>query len=112
MRVEAQDGITDIIIMRNFYFIEQNHILQFGGVANYRALANQRASAHECAVAHLSVLSHDHSLSEIGAGKYLRGIRYPYMLGYFRVLVLRKTLAQPDNEILNSSQRFPRIRKL
>ena len=44
MGTEPQDRIPDIVVMGDLHLVEQDDVLQFGGVADHRAGADQGAA--------------------------------------------------------------------
>ena len=59
MCLVSKNGITDVIVMRNLYFVEQDHIFQLGGVTNDSALADDGISADKSTLADLRAFSDD-----------------------------------------------------
>mgnify|MGYP000169952922 CR=1 FL=1 len=59
MCLVSKNGITDVIVMRNLYFVEQDHIFQLGGVADNGSFTYDRIAADECTVAYFCFFSDD-----------------------------------------------------
>ena len=59
MRFVAKNRVTDVIVVRNLYFIKENDIFQLGGVTNDSALADDGISAVKRTLADLRALSAD-----------------------------------------------------
>ena len=87
MRLKTQHAVSHIIIMWHLYFIEQDHVLQFGGIADHSPFAYQCVTADKCTVTHLCFFSDDGRSMYISAWKCMGRFCNPYILAYFVILL-------------------------
>ena len=90
----SKDGIAYIIVMRNLYFVKQNHVLKFRRISDYRALADDRIAADKRAVAHLRIFPDDRRSMNISGRCDGRGSGDPDILSDFLIFLFGKCAAQ------------------
>ena len=110
--MEAQDGIPDIIVVRNFTVIKQDHIFQLNGIPDHTIVAYKGIAPDKRAVPDLRMLSDDTGASQICRTEYFGGFGNPYIRSRMIVDLLRKCGSELKNIIVDSSQCFPRICEL
>ena len=109
MSVESENTVAHIVVMRNLYLVEQNHILELRGIAHCRASSDDGAAADKRALPDSCFLIDNAGSADICAVKYLRTLCDPDILSSLFKPVLGELIAQSDNEIGDVSQNFPWI---
>ena len=104
MTVEAEDRITDIVVMRHFYVVEDDHVLQFARIADDTIRTDQGRAAHKSAVAHLGMRPDDAWRTKIGTRKDMGRLMDPDMFRNFVIFIFRKMFPQRENQILDAVQ--------
>ena len=94
MCLVSKNGITDVIVMRNLYFVEQDHIFQLGGVADNGSFTYDRIAADECTVAYFCFFSDDRRSVDVGCLEYGCGFGDPYVFADLIVFICRKGLSE------------------
>ena len=102
-------GISNIVVMWNLYFIEQDNIFKFCRIADYSSLSYNCIAADKCTVTNLCIFSDNCRSVDICRFKYFCRFCNPNIFSYFIILVCRKCLSQFYNEITNLRKHFPRI---
>ena len=95
--------------MGHLYFIEQNHVLQFGGIADYRTLSHDGIATDKCAVTDLRFLINDQRPVQAGGRSNFCVFSHPDILASFFIDFLRQSLAQFQNKIVDSGKYLPWI---
>ena len=109
MGLEAQHTVSHIIIMRHLYFIEQNHVLKFRGIANYRAFTHNGIATDKGTVTDLRFFINDQRTVQAGGRSYLCVLCHPDILASFFINFFRQSLTQFQNEIVDSGKHLPGI---
>ena len=110
MRFVAKNRVTDVIVVRNLYFIKENNIFQLGGVSNDSAFADDGVSADKSTLADLRAFS-DNAWAVDGSGRCDTGIFCdPDIFAAFFVFCRIKRFAEFKNKVLDERKHFPWIR--
>ena len=109
MGLIAEHRVTDIIIMRGLYVVEQNHVLQFAGIADHRVFSDDGAASDEGAVPDLGAVVNDAGRADVGRGKHLRVVCDPDSVRGMGIFVGRQGLTQLQNKVLDPVQNLPGV---
>ena len=109
MRLETEDAVSHIIVVRHLHFVKENDIFEFGGVADDRALPDNGISADECAVADLCLLVDDARSVDACCRRYLCRFCDPDIFAAFLELIFRKRTAKLHDICTDPGQQFPRV---
>ena len=90
VRFIAKNAVAHIVVMRDLYFVKEDHIFEFCRVADNGALADDRISADKCAVADLRVLINDAGTVEACRGGDFGRFCDPDVLAALLILVFRE----------------------
>ena len=119
MGLIAKDRIPHIVVMRHLHIVEQNHIFQLRGIAHHAVIANQCAAPDKGALTNLRPVADDAGAVEIGGLEHRCVLGHPDILqnvavpvGGVHILVLRKLLADLQNQVGDPGQRLPWIGEL
>ena len=99
VRVEAQNAVADIVVMRDFYLVEKHHILELCGISDSGAISDDRASADKCALSDSCIFINDAGAADISAVKDNGTLCHPDVLASLLESVLRQLVSQGDYEI-------------
>ena len=77
MCMETKDAVADIIVVGNFYLVEENDIFQLGGVADSGSFADNGAAPDEGALTDRRILINDAGTADIGAVKNSCALCHP-----------------------------------
>lgn len=75
VRLIAEDGVTDIVIMRHLHVIKQHDVFQLCGVADDGVFADYGAAANKRAMTNLCAVVYDAGCADVRRGEYLRVLR-------------------------------------
>ena len=109
MRVEAQNGIADIVVVRHLALIEQNDILKLTGISDNAALADQCLAANEGALTNFGVFIDDAGTGNVGRVKYPGAFGNPYILAALFKAILRERFSQRQDDLLYVRKDLPGI---
>ena len=111
MAVVSEDGITNIIIMRRLYVIEQDHVFQLDRIADDTVRTDQCGAPDEGAVAHFRFRTDNAGSAEIGRRENSGRLMDPDMLGDLFIAVVQCRTELQD-KILDPLQCFPGVGEL
>ena len=77
----AQDGIPHVVVVGHLHPVEEDAVLQLGGVAHHATLPDEGRAADEGAMPNLGILPDDGGGSDIGRRGYRGGLSDPDALG-------------------------------
>ena len=119
MGLIAKDRISHIVVMRHLHIVEQDHVFQLRGVAHHAVIAHQCAAPDKGALTNLRPVADDAGAVEIGGLEHRCVLGHPDILqnvavpvGGVHILVLRKLLADLQNQVGDPGQRLPWIGEL
>ena len=108
----AQNGVAYIIIMGHLHVVEEDHVLQLGGVAHHAVVAHQGAAPDEGALAHLGAVADDAGAVDIGGGEDGGVLGDPHVGGGVVILRLAEGGAQGQDQVGDAGERLPGIGEL
>ena len=109
MRLVAEHGIADVIIMRRLDIVEKYRVFYLGRVADDGVFANDGAASYECAVAHLGAVIDDAGAADVCRRKNRRILCDPYIFAALLKLILGQGIAKLDDKVLYIGQHLPRV---
>ena len=95
--------------MRDFYFVEEYYVLEFGGISDSSAVSDDRAAADEGALPYSRVLINDAGSADICAVKYRRAFGNPDVIAPLFKSVFGQFIAKGDDKIADVLENFPRV---
>ena len=109
VRLVAEDGVADVVIVRGLDVVEQDDVLELNGVADDCVLADDGAAADERAVADLRAVVDDAGRAEVSRGEHLCVLRHPYALAGVIELVRIERGAELEDEVLYPVKHLPGV---
>ena len=109
VRLVAQHGIADVVIMRGLHLVKEDTVFQLAGVANHRAIADEHIPADERAGAHLGFFTDDARAGDAGRRRNRRGFGDPHILSRVIVIVQIQPLTDGQHRFADFRECFPRI---
>ena len=98
VRLVAEHGIADVIIMRRLDIVEKYRVFYLGRVADDGVFANDGAASYECAVAHLGAVIDDAGAADVCRRKNRCILCDPYIFAALLKLILGQGIAKLDDE--------------
>ena len=106
MCVPAEDGVADIVVVRDLAVVEDNHILELDAVTDDTIGTDQCRAADEGAMPDLGIRADDARWDDVGRGEDHGILVDPDLRLNFLVFRTERG-TKPENEILDSGQSFP-----
>ena len=107
MRLVAEHGVADVIIMRCLDIVEEYRVFYLGGVSDNGVFADDGAAPYKCAVAHLGTVVNDAGAADVSRREYRCILCDPYIFIPLFKLILGQSIAKGDDEVLYIGQHFP-----
>ena len=108
----SEDGVADIVIMRNLYAVEKNNVLQLGGVTDYAAFTDESGTTYERALTHFCLVTDDARSADISGSEYFGIFCDPDILSRMIEFIFRKSFSDLEDQVSNSGECFPGISEL
>ena len=107
--VKTEYAVAHIVVVRDFYFVEEYYVLEFGGISDSSAVSDDRAAADEGALPYSRVLINDAGSADICAVKYRRAFGNPDVIAPLFKSVFGQFIAKGDDKIADVLENFPRV---
>ena len=109
VRVKTEYAVAHIVVVRNFNFVKEDHVLELCGISDSSSVSDDRAAADKSALPYSRVFIDDAGTSDISAVKYRCALSDPDILAPLFESVLGKLIAKGNDKIADVPKNFPGI---